>query len=378
MPSLKYLLEKKAIRNLLILIFIFCHIFIFYKIKLLDLLSGQTPMLDFDAYWHLARAILAGQHPYQVSTMQTAGPPLVILPFLPFGLLSIEWGRSIITIINLITASLSCYLISSKIYTKYKILYTLFFSTLLNLSFPARFSISLGQPNLIILFLITLALTIQSNKIKGLSLALLIILKSFFLFTIPALITQNKKIITWSLVFGSLIFVLSLQLIKPVFYLDFINQRLGSTMLQAQQIKDVDYYNQSINTTMARFNLGDYYSVTYLAIIVIVTLYLIKSGNIEAGIIISVLLSPLVWQHYFAYLFPIFILLGSQLIKKKKWGKVILLLLALSLWLPEFSWLQNQPTTLFNSLVASHYLISALILLGLITTNVTLKQGDRV
>lgn len=363
MPSLKSLLQNKAQRYLLILLLIIGHIFIFYKVKLLDLLSGQTPMLDFDAYWHLAKAILSGQHPYQVETMQTAGPPLVILPFIPFGLLPIEWGRTIITLLNLSAASYTCYLLGKKIFSNFWLLASSFLSLTLWLSFPARFSLSLGQPNLIIILLITITLINQSNKIKGFTLSLLIVLKSFFAFTIFSLFKKNKKSIILNLVITGLIFTFSLQLIKPVYYQDFISQRLTNTMLTSQQIKDVDYYNQSIKTTMSRFGLVEYYSITYLAIVILSIVYLIKTGNLKSGIIISVLLSPLIWQHYFVYLFPIFILVGSDLIKNKKWNFFGLWLLSFALYFPEFSWLQNQPTTLLNSLVASHYLWSAILLL---------------
>ena len=95
---------------LLTLFLFITQLLIFWKIKVLDLLSGQSPMLDFDSYYYIVQAVFAGQHPYQVSTMQTMGPPTVIIPFLPFGLFSLEWGRSMVTTINLIAAFLTCFL----------------------------------------------------------------------------------------------------------------------------------------------------------------------------------------------------------------------------------------------------------------------------
>jgi len=357
------ILKKPSVTWLLLIFLLLSQLFIFKKIKVLDLLSGQNPMLDFDSYYYIVQAVFKGQHPYQVSTMQTMGPPTVIIPFLPFGLFSLEWGRIIMTILNLVSSFIACFLLAKQITKKPLLLTTLVFSNLLWFSFPARFSLALGQPNLVMMLLITLLITNTNEKIKSLSFGLLILFKTFFVFPLLTLIPKQNRLLFLTLAVIGGLMLLSLQLIKPQYYYDFMTQRLIPTTISTQQIKDVDYYNQSLKTTFARFNLSNYYSVSYILLVLISLGYLLLSKNFYAGIVISVILSPVIWQHYFVYLFPIFIFMAGKLFKTKRYLELLVVLIGLSLMLPEFSWLQRQPATLFNSLVASHYLASALLLL---------------
>lgn len=361
------LLNSRKDKNVLIFISIifllFAHIFIFLKLNLIGLLSGKIEMLDIDAYYHLSHAVLNSTNPYQVPTMQTAGPPLVILPFIPLSIWKIDSARVLITLLNLLSATISCYLLAKKVNPKLTILMTLFFSTLLWISFPARFSLSLGQPNLIIMLFITLTLINQTKSISALYLTFILTLKSFFVFSLLAIIKKNTKIFALSLVLILAIVVASLQLIKPEYYRYFISQRAKSTVLASQTIKDVDYYNQSIKTTASRFGFKNYYQEIFIVVVLLSIIFLFNKQSLSSAIIVSTLLSPVVWQHYFVYFFPIYVLLFFKLFDQKKYQFIIFLLISFVLNSVEIKWLQNKPTTLFNSLLASHYLIGSLILL---------------
>ena len=207
------------IQTCLVTILIGIIFLLFLKLKIIGALGfGQTPMLDFDTYYQIACDVLEGKHPYELPYMQTAGPPLVISPFIPLAFLPLQLGRVMMVWGSLIASIISCFLLAKKISSKliWPAALTLFIFLLT--AFPARFSIELGQPNLFCLLFITLLLTQKNDKRSGLWLALLTILKTFFLISSLALIRTKLQMVGFAFIIGAIIALSSFSDLKPQNY----------------------------------------------------------------------------------------------------------------------------------------------------------------
>lgn len=336
------------------------------KLKIIGFLGlGQIPMLDFDTYHRIASDVLRGSHPYELPYMQTLGPPLVILPFLPLVFLPLQLGRVIMIWTSLLAAASSCYLLVTKNSVKPIWPMTLMLLIFLISAFPTRFCLELGQPNLFATLLMTIVLTQTDNKKIGVGLALLTVVKTFFLISGLALLKSKWRAVSFALISGSVILIFSFIVLKPLYYYDYATKKVIPISLAATQSNNLDYYNQSLRSTLTRFHLQQYYLIL-LAIALLSTLsYLVISGDLQSSFILSILISPIIWQHYLAMIFPVIILIGLQLIKVKKISLFLTYLFGILLWWIELPWLHTAPSTLFNQILASHYFFSLMIFLEL-------------
>ncbi|HYD35753.1 MAG TPA: glycosyltransferase family 87 protein [Vitreimonas sp.] len=342
------------------------------RLQVVTMLTGGQPLPDFDAYYEIVRQVWLGNHPYRISTMQTLGPPLVIVPFLPFGLISIELGRSFLTLLSLGSVGATGWRLAGT-WTKNhrsRLTGSLVLVVILLTSFPARFTLSMGQPNLIIAWLVTLFLTTDNQFKRGASLALAAIIKTFYGFPALSLLRfDGKSWVSFCLVFGSVL-LLSLPWIRPHYYLDFATQNFVSLVTSTQPAVDMDYYNQSLKSTFGRFNAIDFYQPAMVGFLSVSSLYLLMRKNYPAAIVLSLILSPVIWIHYFVVLFPVIVGLGAIVKEgyyplRPKLFLSLVLFVASYLWWTEFPWIHQASKNIFTALLASHYLISAGLVLGL-------------
>lgn len=315
------------------------------------LLTGQTPLMDFDIYYQTAKDVLAGQHPLSLPYLQTGGPPAVILPFIPFMMLPLPVARAVIGWSSLAAIIGAALITAKRLFPRYAIEATVLLATLWLVAFPSRFTLQQGQPNLLIMFLMALILNGSKNSCCWASIATLV--KTNYLVMIASL---PIKMLLKALGILSLLVLMGFGVIKPGYYVDFIRVRGEATFNQGGRIADVDYYNQSLKSTMARFSGSDYYALVFWLGALISGVYLFRSKNIRAGILLSLLLSPMLWQHYVVVAYPV----AVELFKKRPWMGMV----GMGLMGVEFPQLHGQPLTPLNSMLASHYFIGLMILLA--------------
>ncbi len=340
--------------KLLWLLFFSVLIFSFYKLDVFLLIKGQVPLQDLDIYYQMGRDVIAGAHPYRLSYMPTGGPPLVIVPYLPLSILPLSWARSLMTVISLMAGLISCYLLAKNINSPNKYLVTLGLFDLLLLTFPARFSLLMGQPNLVLMLGVTLLLTAGKPKVRGLALALATVLKTHFLISWLALLGKHKKVLLTAVITIGAIGLLALPVIKPQYYSYYVRER--GRFYVTPSISDqptTDYYNQSLRSTMNRLGVGPYYLWVWLPLLAGIGFYLVKTGNIKMGILASFLLSPIVWQHYFVTLFPVLILMWWP--NRYHWQISAWLAVISALIFIQLPLLHTAQLNLATGLVASHY-----------------------
>ena len=362
-------MDKKVVS---ILVFISTAVFVLFKIDFGGLLVSSKSLLDFDSYYVLSKDILTGANPYTVSDqMQTLGPPLVILPYLPFSNLPINAGRVLFTAANVLAVFVTCYLLSNNCFAKRKLEAFVILTAILLTSFSARFTLELGQTGIFVALIITLVLFEKRVKVKSILLALLISFKTFFLLSLLAVI-RNKEVFFWSIFFLIIVGSLSLFFIDLNWYKYYLTEKFGALVFNNQSISGLDYYNQSFRSTLARIGIGKYYWEILISFALYFAYYSFKSGNILASLVFPIIVSPVSWQHYYVILFPVFVITYKNMEK----GPVNLSILGLSLflWWLEIPVLHNKAEGLMYGILASHYFISG-ILLFYLTTGLKLPKN---
>jgi hypothetical protein len=361
-------MKKTAIfRYLLIFFLLSANFYVLKRIGLLKIIFfNQGKFLDFDNYYRLIKGMLAGQHPYQNNSdyAPTLGPPSVLIFFLPLALFSLETARVVISLASLMAVFSLAFLLARRFFPKENLLISLSLSLILLTSFPARFSLLMGQPTLILSLLLTLFLMIKKPLLKGLVLSLAVMIKTFFAFLIFALIKKQPRALVWFFLFLSSLIILTLPLIKPLYYFDFFKERFLKISFSPSQPTHLGYYNQSLKSSIFRLGIGQSYTWVYPVCLVLAAFYLFLTNNLEAGIILALLISPVCWQHYFVVLFPLMVKACRQGASKPKF--LFFLGLSFFLWWIEMPWLHQAPVNFINGLLASHYFLSALILFFLV------------
>lgn len=358
-------MRNRTFKYFLIILLLIGHLALLKRIGLIEVIFyGSRRLMDFDNYYRMAKDLLTGQHPYRLDYPQTLGPPLVLVIYLPFALFPLNQARIFITIANLFSAYLLSYLLAKKFFINQKWLVSLTLNLLLLSSFPARFNLLMGQPNLLIALLLTIFLTTNQPCLQGACLAIATAIKSFLGFSLLSLLKKNTKALKWFFIFLLGIMLVFFFVIKPSYYLDFFKERFFKTTFSPTHPHNLDYYNQSLKSTLFRLGIGESYSFIYPLFLISAGSYLFSSANLEAGVVLALLISPVCWQYYFVMTFPITIKLFKKIIFKPK--LFALLGLSFALWWGEMPWLHQVPINFLNGLFASHYFLSALILLLLI------------
>ncbi len=357
--------RAKQLKLIFIVLFLIANLALLEKVGLFEIvISGSRAMIDFDHYHRTAVDLLAGQHPYRASYGQTLGPPLVLAVFLPFGFFSLERARSLLTILNLFSVFFLAYILARRFYPNQKLTASLFLSLLLLSSFTARFSLLMGQPILIATLLLTIFLVSKKPYLRGVCLAGATVIKTFLGFGVLPLVKVDKKALIWFFVFLLGITLLCSPIIKPGYYVDYFKERFLQTTFSPARPENLDYYNQSLKSTLFRLEVGELYPFVYPILLILAGGYLIVTGNLEASVVLSILISPVCWQHYFVMLFPIMVILFKKIFAKPKF--LLLLGLSFLLWWIEIPSLHKAPINFINGILASHFFLSAIILLFLI------------
>lgn len=354
-------------KKLAILILLGINLVILVKLDLfIPQLQGGTVLFDFDAYYRLSNAIRGGVNPYKTDLMQTLGPPAVIAYYYPFSFLSIIKARALFSLINLAAGYLACYLLAKK-FTKNVSVNFLLFSAVLFSSFPSRLSFELGQPNHIVVFLISSTILVGSPYLKATQVAIASIIKSFLGLTIFSFAKKQGKVFVLILSILVILILLSFLFIKLDWYLFYFREKIESLLFSNLEIIGLDYYNQSIRSTLHRVFLGNFYLAVYLPILVLSFITIIVTGNFMLSVVLSVLVSPVAWQHYFVLFFPVIIYSFFKFARDKR--STFLLLLSSFFWWIEFPVLHQSEHTLVSGIISSHFFISGVLLLIVIYLN---------
>lgn len=371
-------------RRLVILIFsvlLFCFSLgqLFYSLSI----HISSSLVDFEVYYRAGQFFLARSNPYSFSfpPMPLNYPPSSLPFFAVWSLPSYPIAQLLFTATSFFLFLFSCYLLLQLVkINKALILLVL---ALLVQAFPTKFTLVLGQVNLILLSLVIFAFLLNWHGRKtsagffwglasGIKLSPLILGIYFF---------YRKDWLALATGFFTFIFLNLASIYRIPASIDYFTDRLPQ-LLTLSQPPD-SYYNQSLKIFLQRLYLPYPGLLTIFIIGIMLFLgirnYRLKrklSGNKDARLlndlffysrllILSVIAQSVAWQHHFVLLFPALIAALHFAFTKKSW--LYFSLIFLSAILVGFHFPDVSRLSVINPFLLSHTLIGSILLFIILT-----------
>lgn len=329
--------NKPLILRIIIVIFSLAIILLTVR-SLFQIITTLAP--DFSVFWTSTHDLINYRNPYTNPTLFTinAYPPSTFIYFIPLALIPYKVAQGIFVILSFLTIP-GIVLVSLKTLSKKVNLYQfLLFLSLVLISFPTKFTLGMGQVNLVA-FLILLSSFYfykeEKPEMSGIFLGAACLLKPALGFILLLFVLKRKwKVILYSFLVPALatILIASGFGINPfVYWVKEIIPQLSGII--GREV----YYNQGIMGFISRLtpNLTTrVYLNTAISIVLILftsffTLKVKKNENLQFALFVTALLlvDTLSWQHHFVWLIFPFILLAEYASRvKKTWFWVLLFL----------------------------------------------------
>ncbi|HVT00963.1 MAG TPA: glycosyltransferase family 87 protein [Patescibacteria group bacterium] len=332
---------------------------------------------DFSSYYYGPKFAFSGLNPYlggKVFFTPFSYPPIVLLFFTPISLLPFFVAQKIWIAISIMLLISVIYLIFSMyrqdlFSNKALILYSLVF-----ISFPLKFSLGMGQINIIVLFLVVLSIYYlhhQKYVFSGGIMGLAISLKLFPILIIPYFIIRKKTKVLAGMFFAMIALFSIAAIIFPHLNYYFFSNTLPSLLSGWKG----DYYNQAVAGFLTREvkNIPLRNGIRYMIdlLLIAVSFFAIAKQksvkmemiNLEIGLIIilSILINSFSWQHHYIWSILPF-LFAFFYITSKELSKYLLIALGISYLLIASNYTYPQNLPLFFQ---SHVLYGGIILWGI-------------
>ena len=342
-----------------------------YKLYPIFLRGG---FVDFWVYWEAAKAALIGGDVYR--GLYSGGtpfnyPPTFLLFFASLAFLPKLFVPLIFLFISLAALLVSIFLLVKLQFGKKERIAAFLLSAVLFIQyFPTKFTLTLGQINLIFLFLTILsfyAFRKGKDALSGVSLAIAALVKIFPGFLILFFFKEKK----WKAIFSFLATLVLVAILTGLFFgpnlfSDYFSTSSGLFLKAGSP----SYFDQSLNGFLLRFNcLPSWRLLLRLtsSLVLIVIFLRIKDQAISFfGLMatITIFFSSFAWLHHYVVLIPLMIVLFSKLYRRDgAFGLKLALLLGYLLC--SFHFRNPQISIAQNIFLASHPFIGAIILLFL-------------
>lgn len=306
---------EKYKKILLFLSPVFCLLSFIWLSKALFL--GLYP--DFSVYYFVSKFFLQGINYYahpEILQVSYSYPPIDLLLFSPFTIFTLPVAELIWTFLNFI------FLLSSLFYLA-KIFSIRLFSTqnmllmsFVFISFPTKFTIGMGQLNLLVLWLMVYGFWLmKKNKLfkTGLVLGVALSIKFSPIF-LPFyfLLRFNKKVLLGMIVTFFITLMLVVIFVPYTTYSYYVLKVFPDFVVSSWKL---EYYNQSLSGAIGRsFGMGNVSSIlkTIISLIFLITAFFIIYKNkqkdflsqmliIGTLITLSLLFNTFSWQHHFVW-----------------------------------------------------------------------------
>ena len=330
--------------------------------------------VDFQVYWEATKAALIGKDVYR--GLYSGGtpfnyPPTFLSFFAPFTFFPKSIASLVFLFISLAALSVSIFLLVKFQFGKKERTVAFLLSAVFFIQyFPTKFTLTLGQINLIFLFLTILSFyAFRKGKdiLSGVSLAIAALLKIFPGFLILFFFKEKR----WKAIFSFLatlilIVVLTGLFFGPNLFSDYFATSSGLFLKAGSP----SYFDQSLNGFLSRLNCPSSWRLVLRltsSLVLIVMFLRIKDQAISFfGLmaVITIFFSSFAWLHHYVVLIPLMIILFSKLYRRDAafWLKLALLLAYL---LCSFHFRNPQISIAQNIFLASHPFIGAITLLFL-------------
>lgn len=255
----------------------------------------------------------------------------------------------------------TCWLLARRYFPRQAVVASLGLSLVLFLAFVSRFALLMGQPTLIAMLFLTVALVSTSDWVGGVALAFMTLIKMFFIFTLTACLRRRRQVVGVFVLALVGMIAISFLVFKLSWYDYYLKERFVGLVFHEKWIDGLDYYNQSLSSTLLRLDLGEFFVPFWLLIALGGGWWVWRRGSLLLGVLFSLFLSPVVWQHYLVVLFPLFVYLSATVRTFVVRG---ITLAAFLLWVPEFGFLHTAAASFWPGLLASHYFSNLVLLAG--------------
>ncbi len=329
---------------------------------------------DFSVLWMGAKDLAKGFNPYINPNLFTGigYPPNSLIFYIPFTVLPYQIAQGIFVFLSVL-AMFGSILLSFKLVGKGRIgLVSLLLAISLTFfSFPTRFTLGMGQNNLIAFFLLLLVYYLYKEEKMGragLILGLVVSLKTIFAFFILFFLLRKQwRVVGFAILTIAVVVGITSIFSIPNLYRYYLKEVVPPLLnLPGREV----YYNQGFMGFIARLT-SDIVLRRYIWVVLsFVLIYFlfkfrkIKDTNLYFSIFIVALLliDTLSWQHHFVWLIFPFIVIAKELYKRKL--KLLYLILGVAYLL--ISWNFKNPAKFMEfpvSLVLSNTFYGGVILL---------------
>lgn len=356
-----------------VIFFFTCLVFVHALSSFVRISTTFAP--DFSVFYEAARGLVRDQNIYTLPMYTGFGyPPFTLLPFIPllvfpYQLAQIFWVIVSFTLL-LYSISLSFQVLGKKAsFIEFCLVFSLCF-----MAFPTKFTLGMGQVNILALVLFLSCIVADQKKHvvrSGILLGLALIIKPHFLLFIPLFVFAKK----WKQIVISFCVVTLGILITGLLYgwdlYEFYTHVTVPPLLvfAGREI----YYNQGLGSFFSRMlPLGIAAAWTkWVSVLLIGSSWwmvwrrkMTLTRSVLLFIPVFLFVEPLSWQHHYVFLLPVYVYLVERF-KKDTVRLGILgisfLLVAANIQQPEL--IVNLP---WSGFVLSHVFIGNAILFGLL------------
>jgi hypothetical protein len=271
-------------------------------------LIWNSYLLDFSVFYDAAQSTIQHANPYTNPHLftQASYPPITFLFFIPLALLPFGFASKIWIILSLAFFYISLRFLNKIKHLSFLKFVIIFIATVS--SFPFKFTLGMGQINLLVLGCLILFLYYlgKSKVVSEFLLSIAVVLKLFPGFLLMYFFIKRKfrYILTVLFFILALLFLSILYCGIDTYYYYFSHVLLPMISNPAGSV----YYNQSITGFFARLKIyGSYLFITRL-ILMLVTLFTVYKKKINVYYAISILLTLVLlinnftWQHHLVLL----------------------------------------------------------------------------
>lgn len=273
---------------------------------------------DFRIYYTSALLFLEGVNPYTAKDALLVPflyPPITILIFLPFLAFSLQLAGLFWTVINIFLLLVSFYVLIILFEEKITSNSTLILFGLTCLYFPVKYTLGMGQINILVLFVLVLFIYFYKGKriaYAGSMLSVAILLKIVPIIILPYLLLRKEFKIVFVVIF-SLLFVtiVSFLIFGPMIYQIYLSAVIPELLFSPWK---GDYYNQALTGLLTReitdiqlrLLLKNFISASLVFITFFILWWRRKTKDpslaISVLITLSLIVSSFSWQHHFVWL----------------------------------------------------------------------------
>ncbi len=278
---------------------------------------------DFQVLWLAAKDLLTSSNPYQNPQIFTGVgyPPNTLLFYLPLTIMNYQLAQNLFTLLSLLSILGIIYLSLNLLKIKPTYILEISIFIVVIIAFPTKFTLGMGQNNLITFFLLLLSfyLYLKKNyKWTGIVLGLSFSFKTIFIyFLIYYILKKEWKVIVYSIL-TLILTTIIIYLIRGNLYLYSYYTQVVLPPLSRFEGREI-YYNQGLSGFISRMvtdiDLRKNLTALTSLILISVNAYIIFTKNkfdlvISFTIITLLLLDSLAWQHHFVFLiFPFIVLI---------------------------------------------------------------------